>query len=224
MASSINSHIVDITTCAICLEKLNVPKYLPCLHTFCESCLHTYISSGIEKGQKQSIECPVCRTSVSAPIENCSSEEWVRGMPLNFLIVGLLEKEKVQNPQKQCMVCQRMEVKSDASFVCIDCSDLLCSSCVKHHTASKLLCDHEIRPVEEVVSDFKSLKTFKNKCTEHKSKELELFCNDHETSCCSMCVSIYHRKCEKVVAIEDAASKFLSSNKVDDLRKRVKRC
>ncbi|VDI57540.1 Hypothetical predicted protein [Mytilus galloprovincialis] len=120
------------------------------------------------------------------------------------------------------MVCQRMEVKSDASFVCIDCSDLLCPSCVKHHTASKLLCDHEIRPVEEVISDLKSLKTFKNKCTEHKSKELELFCNDHETPCCSMCVSIYHRKCEKVVAIEDAATKFLASNKADDLRNELK--
>ncbi|XP_063419429.1 E3 ubiquitin-protein ligase TRIM63-like [Mytilus trossulus] len=223
MASSIKSHIVDITSCAICLEKLNVPKYLPCLHTFCESCLHTYISAGIEKEKKQSIECPVCRTSVLAPIMNCSSEEWVRGLPLNFLIVGLLEKEKVQNPQKQCMVCQRMEVKSDASFVCIDCSDLLCPSCIKHHTASKLLCDHEIRPVEEVVSDLKSLKTFKNKCTEHKSKELELFCNDHETPCCSMCVSINHRKCEKVIAIEDAAAKFLASNKADDLRNELKK-
>ncbi|CAC5419732.1 TRIM71 [Mytilus coruscus] len=222
MASSIKSHIVDITTCAICLEKLNTPKYLPCLHTFCESCLHTFISSRIEKGQKQSIECPVCRTSVPAPIENCSPEEWIKGLPLNFLIVGLLEKEKVQNPQKQCMVCQRMELKSDASFVCIECSDLLCSSCVKHHRASKLLCDHEIRPVEVVVSDLKFLKTFKNKCTEHKSKELELFCIDHETPCCSMCVSIFHRKCEKVMAIEDAATKFLISNKVDDLRNELK--
>ncbi|CAG2230001.1 TRIM2_3 [Mytilus edulis] len=155
MATSIDSHVVDITTCAICLEKLNTPKYLPCLHTFCESCLRTYITAIFEKENKQSIECPVCRTEVIVPKEINASEEWAKLLPLNFLIVGLLEKEKVENPQKQCM---------------------------------------------------------------HKGEELKLFCADHQTPCCSMCVSINHRRCEKVLSIENAAIEYATTDKVKDLK------
>ncbi|XP_063441932.1 transcription intermediary factor 1-alpha-like [Mytilus trossulus] len=218
MATSIDSHVVDITTCAICLEKLNTPKYLPCLHTFCESCLRTYITAIFEKEHKQSIECPVCRTEVIVPKEINASEEWAKLLPLNFLIVGLLEKEKVENPQKQCMVCERMETKSEASFICIDCSDLLCSNCKKHHKANKLTCDHEMRQINELSSVSECLKTFKNLCSEHKGEELKLFCVDHQTPCCSMCVSINHRRCEKVLSIEDAAKEYATTDKVTDLR------
>ncbi|XP_063442912.1 tripartite motif-containing protein 59-like [Mytilus trossulus] len=218
MATSIDSHFVDITTCAICLEKLNVPKYLPCLHTFCESCIQTYISSKFEKGHKQSIECPICRTNVNTPNETYSSEEWAKGLPLNFLIAGLLQREKVQSPQKHCMICERMEKISDATFVCFDCSDLLCGNCCKHHKANKYTVDHEIIPIEQLTSDINLLKTYKNKCSEHKGKDIELYCVDHDIPCCSMCVSISHRKCEKVLSIEDAAREYNRSEKVKDLR------
>ncbi|CAC5404531.1 unnamed protein product [Mytilus coruscus] len=218
MATSIESHVVDITTCAICLEKLKIPKYLPCLHTFCESCLRTYITAIFEKEHKQSIECPVCRTTVTISKEVNTPDEWAKVLPLNFLIVGLLEKEKVERPQKQCMVCERMETKSEASFICVDCSDLLCSNCKKHHKANKILCDHEIRQINELSSVTDCLMTFKNKCFEHKGEELKLFCADHHTPCCSMCVSIHHRRCEKVLSIEDAAMEYSKYDEVKYLK------
>ncbi|VDI24450.1 tripartite motif-containing protein 2/3 [Mytilus galloprovincialis] len=218
MATSIESHVVDITTCAICLEKLNIPKYLPCLHTFCESCLQTYIAAKFEKEHKQGIECPVCRTSVTIPKEVNTPDEWAKVLPLNFLIVGLIEKERVESPLKQCMVCERMETKSEASFICVDCSDLLCSNCKKHHKASKTSCDHEIKQINELSSVSESLKAFKNICPEHKGEELKLFCADHQTPCCSMCVSINHRRCEKVLSIENAAIEYATNDKVKDLK------
>jgi hypothetical protein len=52
MATCSNS--VEITNCAICLETLNIPKYLPCLHTFCENCIAFHISTSFEKGNKAS--------------------------------------------------------------------------------------------------------------------------------------------------------------------------
>ncbi|CAC5403594.1 TRIM2_3 [Mytilus coruscus] len=152
MATSIESHVVDITTCAICLEKLNIPKYLPCLHTFCESCLRTYITAIFEKEHKQSIECPVCRTTVTISKEVNTPDEWAKVLPLNFLIVGLLEKEKLR--------------------------------------------DHK---------------------TMH-GEELKLFCADHHTPCCSMCVSIHHRRCAKVLSIEDAAMEYAKSDEVKYLK------
>ncbi|XP_071176064.1 E3 ubiquitin-protein ligase TRIM56-like [Mytilus edulis] len=218
MATSIESHVVDITTCAICLEKLNTPKYLPCLHTFCENCVQTYITAIFEKDHTQSIECPVCRTTVTIPKEVNTPDAWAKVLPLNFLIVGLLEKEKVESQQKQCMVCERMETKSEASFICVDCSDLLCPNCKKHHKANKILCDHEIRQINDFSFEDGCLKTFKNKCSEHKGDDIRLFCADHQTPCCSMCVSISHRRCEKVLSIEDAAKEYSTTDKVKDLR------
>jgi tripartite motif-containing protein 56 len=72
---------VEITNCAICLETLNIPKYLPCLHTFCENCIASHISTSFEKGNTASFDCPICRTSVSVPYVNCSSEDWAKGLP-----------------------------------------------------------------------------------------------------------------------------------------------
>jgi hypothetical protein len=36
-------HLVNLLKCSICLDTFQVPKYLPCLHTFCESCITTFV-------------------------------------------------------------------------------------------------------------------------------------------------------------------------------------
>jgi hypothetical protein len=60
-STSVDKTVDDLLTCTICLETLKVPKYLPCLHTFCETCIHTYITSS-EKGDKSTgFKCPICR-------------------------------------------------------------------------------------------------------------------------------------------------------------------
>ncbi|XP_063416781.1 uncharacterized protein LOC134699020 [Mytilus trossulus] len=130
---------------------------------------------------------------------------------------------KVQSPQKHCMVCERMEKISDATFVCFDCSDLLCDNCCKHHKAIKYTADHEINPIEKLTSDINLYKTFKNKCSEHKGKDVELYCVDHQNPCCSMCVSISHRKCEKVLSIEDAAREYNGTEEVNKLRTQLEK-
>ncbi|VDI33771.1 Hypothetical predicted protein [Mytilus galloprovincialis] len=204
----------DIITCTICLEQFNNPKYLPCLHTFCESCIATYITSVFKK-DNTSIGCPVCRAKVSVPV-GLTPEEWAKQLPLNFLLVGLIEKHKVERTEKICMSCERFDIntKSEASSVCIDCSDALCATCTRCHKSSKLSSNHEIVPISDISKDGYALKSFKNMCSEHKTKELELFCVDHDCPCCSICVSVKHRKCKNVLTIEEAAKKFRESNTV----------
>ncbi|XP_052080020.1 tripartite motif-containing protein 45-like [Mytilus californianus] len=211
----------DITTCTICLEQFNIPKYLPCLHTFCESCIAVYITSAFEKDNTRTcINCPVCRSNVSAPELGITPEQWAKRLPLNFLLVGLIEKHKVERPEKICMSCERFDVnkKSEANSVCIDCSDTLCSTCVNYHRINKSSSNQEIVDISRkgIV-----LKSFKNMCTEHKSKDLELFCVDHDLPCCATCVSVNHRKCENVLTIEDAASKFRETDSEDKTKNDV---
>lgn len=209
----------DLTTCTICLEQLNIPKYLPCLHTFCENCIATYITSSFEK-DKTSFNCPVCRSNVSAPESGVMPEQWAKRLPLNFLLVGLIEKHKAERPEKICMSCERFDgnKKSEAISVCIDCSDTLCSTCVNYHRINKSSSSHDIVDISRkgIV-----LKSFKNMCIEHKSKDLELFCVDHDIPCCATCVSVNHRKCENVLTIEDAASRFRETPSEDKTKKDV---
>lgn len=58
-------------------------------------------------------------------------------------------------------------------------------------------------------------KAFISKCSEHTNEKIKLFCKDHDIPCCSMCVSVTHRKCEEIVTIEDAAKVYLSENSVE---------
>jgi len=45
-SASVDKTVDDLLICTICLETFKVPKYLLCLHTFCETCIHTYILWG----------------------------------------------------------------------------------------------------------------------------------------------------------------------------------
>lgn len=218
-------NITDILTCSICLEIFKSPKYLPCLHTFCENCIQTYITSGFQKGTTSSIECPVCRGNVHSPKDDCKPEEWAKLLPLNFLISGLIEKQKLTRPEKMCMLCERLTVKkqeSKASFICVQCADTLCETCKNYHNSMKFPTEHEIRSLDDFSAENVSVSIFKNNCTEHPSKILELYCMDHETPCCCMCVSINHRKCDKVMSLEEAAKGVRSSAKVQQLQKELR--
>ena len=209
MATCSNS--VEITNCAICLETLNIPKYLPCLHTFCENCIASHISTSFEKGNKASFDCPVCRTSVSVPYVNCSFEDWAKGLPLNSLVIGLMEKQKIERAETQCMSCERLEKSEPALFVCVECSDALCKNCHQYHKANKFTSKHKTVSITDISEVEKSLNFFRNDCPDHKNEELKLFCVDHDVPCCSLCVSVTHRRCNEVVTVDQAANGFLTS-------------
>ncbi|XP_075050571.1 tripartite motif-containing protein 2-like, partial [Mixophyes fleayi] len=66
--------------CSICLERYHVPKVLPCLHTFCERCLQSYIPP-----QSLTLSCPVCRQTSILP------ERGVSALQNNFFITNLME-------------------------------------------------------------------------------------------------------------------------------------
>ncbi|CAG2242093.1 NUP358 [Mytilus edulis] len=208
----------DILTCSICLERFIKPKSLPCLHTFCEGCILTYSTSILGKLEgKNHIECPVCRATVRLPKKECTAKEFVDQLPANFLIIGLLEKEKVTRPEKICMSCERLDITSNATFICMDCSDTLCDTCLKYHRANKATSNHDTKPISTLTDEVNIPKAFKNICALH-SKKLRLFCNDHDIPCCTLCASLCHRKCDNVVTIEEKAKRFCADAGFEKLK------
>ncbi|XP_052767895.1 uncharacterized protein LOC128208375 [Mya arenaria] len=62
-----------------------------------------------------------------------------------------------------------------------------------NHLILSLMDDTVIKEAQEDLS-----------CDMHPRCKINLICHDHDTLCCHMCVSLEHRKCDKVVEISEA--------------------
>ncbi|XP_061193966.1 RING finger protein nhl-1-like [Saccostrea echinata] len=63
------NRIEELLRCAICLDRYNNPKLLPCQHTFCESpCLE-----GLVRGLTRTLKCPECRAEHIVPYQGVSA-------------------------------------------------------------------------------------------------------------------------------------------------------
>lgn len=60
-ASTVADSWVKELKCAICLEQYKEPKVLPCLHSFCKTCLEGLLP---KEGLSWRVDCPSCCSSV----------------------------------------------------------------------------------------------------------------------------------------------------------------
>ncbi|XP_046699281.1 tripartite motif-containing protein 2 isoform X2 [Silurus meridionalis] len=74
--------------CSICLDHFHKPKVLPCLHTFCQRCLQSFVPV-----DSLTLSCPVCRQTSLLP------EKGVEALQSNFFITNLMEVLKSQDTE-----------------------------------------------------------------------------------------------------------------------------
>ena len=206
-----------LTNCPICFERYKIPKYLPCLHTFCEECIQNYIMSVLSKQEAPAgeINCPICRCVVSKP-DGIENEQWGKHLPLNHLIISIMDSQRLKEEQN-CNACERENESESASRWCVDCRDFLCEKCAAWHRRFRNSLDHNIIGLSEVGDTF--VPSDSAQCGKHPDKKLEAFCSDHSVACCIICVTIEHRKCDKVGTVADAAKELRSSPIMKDLEK-----
>nr|XP_011437619.2 tripartite motif-containing protein 45 [Crassostrea gigas] len=196
----------DKFRCPICLEEVRNPKYLPCYHTFCKSCIQTYISStAVCSGDNspKTMQCPVCRKSIQAPSDDASSEEWACSLPEDKLILSMSVDSDISKNQ-YCMFCQRNDKTVLAKHWCKTCTETICDDCKFIHSYVRVLQEHKIVSLTDKV-DLKNDVEIDEPCLVHKGKYLEVFCKDHDQLCCSICFATKHRTCKQVESIEDVA-------------------
>ncbi|KAJ8312779.1 hypothetical protein KUTeg_010152 [Tegillarca granosa] len=76
MAESVGSEDTYLNSCPICLETFKTPRTLPCLHTFCQTCLSSFITSCFKQNKRAfGFECPVCRAATAVP-SDVNVEKW----------------------------------------------------------------------------------------------------------------------------------------------------
>eukprot|EP00105_Crassostrea_gigas_P019201 XP_011437619.1 PREDICTED: probable E3 ubiquitin-protein ligase MID2 [Crassostrea gigas] len=203
----------DKFRCPICLEEVRNPKYLPCYHTFCKSCIQTYISSTAacsDDISPKTIQCPVCRKSIQSPSNDASSEEWACSLPEDKLILSMsIDSDRAEN--KHCMFCQRNDKTVQAKHFCKTCTETICDDCKSFHSFVPILQGHKIVTLSDSL-DLTNDIEIDEPCLVHKGKYIEVFCQDHDQLCCSICFATKHRTCKKVEAIEDKAMEIDESS------------
>ena len=154
----------DMLTCCLCFELYNttqqVPKALPCQHTFCVPCLDKCIQTADDIGQEH--KCPICKGMFVLPHQGACD------LPTNFTVMDMLElnvleeiSSKERNSSEQEHPMCDIHIDKRSMFVCVDCIAGLCAECII--TLSKgAHREHTLQEIETVFTEQKlSLDDFK---------------------------------------------------------------
>ncbi|KAL3860415.1 hypothetical protein ACJMK2_010539 [Sinanodonta woodiana] len=187
--------------CPICFSVYTVPKTLPCLHTYCQQCLHKYIMETVSKGEIcVTFMCPECRKETYPHIPDTPVDKWAGYYPCNIVVLCALppEKRTVDNMCDPCM-CEGNYVR--ATSYCTVCSTNLCLTCEELHTKNKTTMYHDVVTIQNIFTDLKlAVKmTVGVTCSEHDDKEFAFYCKSHKIMCCSECFNKRHMECWEVL-------------------------
>uniref|UniRef100_K1RZN5 Tripartite motif-containing protein 3 n=1 Tax=Magallana gigas TaxID=29159 RepID=K1RZN5_MAGGI len=215
MATAVVNKDCDLN-CPICLEKFNLPKKLPCLHTFCELCIQSYVQASETTEDTKFFRCPLCRFKIEW--STLSASEWTRSkLQTDHMILSLLERETNDSTPKQvyCEPCKIANEKNVAVYHCRDCKECFCEQCFNYlhkrkidnnlHTVTGITPDTDLKPLE-----------MDEPCPLHSGKVLEVFCFDHKKLCCSICFATDHRKCDTVTSLDEIANEKIETFDIDD--------
>ena len=188
----------EMVQCSICLEALTDPRVLPCMHTFCLTCLK---QCGQRRRAGELFPCPLCRKQFKIP------EGGLDELTKNFLMQTLIDMQKAgptNQTIKPCKDC--LEERGAFELYCIDCNTNPCLKCTKDHETKQSFKDHKTLRLSDdnLMSELgKSLNQIF--CKAHSKERVRVFCFDCEQALCVRCQRKKHQshRCGDVGEIED---------------------
>ncbi|XP_071145591.1 transcription intermediary factor 1-alpha-like [Mytilus edulis] len=214
----------DLLTCTICLETFKGPKYLPCLHTFCKTCINTYTLSTANKGKTETtFKCPICRQDVLMGESPGNPETWAEKLPGNHFVASMMDRQEIRKSEKMCDSCKVNNKSEKARSLCTVCDEAFCSSCETYHKSFKISAKHPIISLEDVGTNKETvIVSSLIFCEEHSGEIIKAYCVDHSKPICTLCATLAHRKCDDVITIEKAVSGIKKSQKSMELSTELK--
>ena len=120
------------TICGVCSKPYNDPRILPCLHSFCQQCLHHEIE---KSGSQQVFKCPTCERSTSIPVGGASGLPQNLHLGFEVEVAGYMSKI-VSNSEVCCDHCTDGS-SGPAVVFCCTCYQFLCQLSYDYHQLSK---------------------------------------------------------------------------------------
>eukprot|EP00731_Ephydatia_muelleri_P009066 Em0004g1404a len=185
-------HFPPHVICQLCSKPYKEPRILPCLHSFCEQCLHKEIE---RFGTKQKMECPTCQRSITIP------EGGVNAIPRNLHldfeveVAGYMSKIG-SDGEKSCDACIDGSTGPAVVFCCT-CHHLLCKPCHDYHKHNKILHHHQIVGLDKESLELlpSIIKPIERLCSQphHEKERLKLFSEIYELLTCNNCCLVLHK-------------------------------
>lgn len=234
-------------TCPICEQTYKKPKYLPCLHTFCEACLERYIVNISEVCLKldqlpvsifdnkpyvwtgDGFPCPVCRAHVQLSKDQqpktTAPEQWASLFPVNHLILSIMGYESIPGENHCCAPCEKINDPKPAEQWCLECWEPLCTLCSRHHRVLKATDTHCVVKITELKHQKGGFQHQEiSQCHSHPGTEIDLYCVDHNKLACSNCARQDHTDCQNVIKIAAVAGEIRNSSEAYKLLDKLKEC
>ncbi|XP_068128138.1 E3 ubiquitin/ISG15 ligase TRIM25-like [Hyperolius riggenbachi] len=169
--------------CSICLSIYTDPVTLRCGHNFCQGCIHRVLDTQEGSG---GYVCPECRKKFQ---ERPSLQ---RNINLCNIVESFLSTKPGQKPVISCSQCFHALVPAVKS--CLHCEVSLCENHLRVHKKSPehVLCD----PTTSLED---------RKCSIHKDKLLEYYCNQDAACVCVSCYVIGEHVGHKMVSLPEAS-------------------
>ncbi|CAG2233487.1 unnamed protein product [Mytilus edulis] len=172
--------------CPICNELFNDtdrhPRVLPCLHSYCYTCLKTLI-------EQSKYTCPLCKSDFfvqNISVDSFSKDNTRRDL-LDFVRAG---------DNKSVIQCDECENEKAISR-CKDCFRFICKSCQAAHKTMKTFSGHEVFALDGFELSMDHVSEFRHagmcSLSNHQKNQLTLFCAGPECqkpicySCCLTC-------------------------------------
>ena len=176
----------DELRCSLCSQLYSSPRVLPCLHSFCETCLEGHQEKVCGEGEE--LTCPInfCQESAGKiSLDELPTNVWLEGKISVETCIGRILKGN-------CDICD----DSSSSTFCTDCGIAMCGDCTTNwHNRNKLYKNHSLVPITEsvetartaLVDHFAQSTQRQHYCSKHDRREAECRCHDCEKDCCSLC-------------------------------------
>ncbi|XP_073238440.1 E3 ubiquitin-protein ligase TRIM45-like [Porites lutea] len=177
--------------CPLCLETVNNPKTLPCIHSFCLECLDKHANFARRQLQAK-IKCPVCQTSFQIP-----EGDSFKNLPASYHLNRLVDVLALKDGGKQTQKCSSCDENNTASSYCFVCQILLCSVCFEAHQRLKTTRGHRNVVIEKLnVQDVQELIHRPAMCSQqyHENQPLEFYCEECKVLICHKCSVVSHNR------------------------------
>ena len=177
--------------CPLCLETVNNPKTLPCLHSFCLECLDKH--AGFARRQLQAtIKCPVCQTCFQIP-----EGDSFKNLPTSYHLNRLVDVLALKDSGAQAQKCGSCDENNTASSYCFVCKSFLCTPCFEAHQRLKATRGHRNVVIEKLqAQDVEDLINRPVMCSQqyHENQPLEFYCEECKVPICHKCSVVSHNR------------------------------
>ena len=204
MNSLLDSVVSEEVECAICLNKLDTPRILSCLHSFCEKCLEKCIRIRKEDSGTSCLKCALCKEYTTLPSSG------VRGLRLDFratrLVEALIEQElrerKLASSARKCEACGCTDssddgVPAESPFTyCRECCQVLCQRCSAAHAGLRSTQSHTVANISDLLNGKVTIQSKDHSmlCPKHNDEKLKIFCVTCLEPVCHDCTLIDHSR------------------------------